>query len=148
MWNHPQNFSFLLQVSLCSPICSSLLWMSTSSLSDHHHYLIIIIILRGPGEQFKQTGNCECSLSGQRGRCCWSSLYRQVLITWWWQALRWWWQKLKRTYLMIYDHYSYRGFPLPSYTWYKVNPVTGAQEELSAAPTLFPRHTVACFAWL
>ena len=37
---------------------------------------------------------------------------------------------------------NHRGFPLPSYTWYKVNPVTGAQEELSAAPTLFPRHTV------
>ena len=35
-----------------------------------------------------------------------------------------------------------RGFPLPEYTWYKINPVTGMQEQLSATPTIFPRHTV------
>ena len=35
-----------------------------------------------------------------------------------------------------------RGQPLPSYTWFKVNPVTGAQEPLSASPSLFPRHSV------
>ena len=35
-----------------------------------------------------------------------------------------------------------RGRPLPSYTWFKVNPVTGAQEPLSASPSLFPRHSV------
>jgi len=35
-----------------------------------------------------------------------------------------------------------RGFPLPEYTWYKINPLTGAQEQLSATPTIFPRHTV------
>ena len=35
-----------------------------------------------------------------------------------------------------------RGSPLPSYTWYKINPLTGAQELLTASPSLFPRHTV------
>ena len=45
--------------------------------------------------------------------------------------------------MQTFFYNDYRGFPLPSYTWYKVNPVTGAQEELSAAPTLFPRHTVS-----
>ena len=45
------------------------------------------------------------------------------------------------------NDFDHRGFPLPSYTWYKVNPVTGAQEELSAAPTLFPRHTVIIRIW-
>ena len=35
-----------------------------------------------------------------------------------------------------------QGFPLPTYTWYKVNSVTGNQEELSATPSIFPRHTV------
>ena len=35
-----------------------------------------------------------------------------------------------------------RGSPLPSYTWYKVNPVTGVQEMLTVSPSLFPRHSV------
>ena len=35
-----------------------------------------------------------------------------------------------------------RGSPLPDYTWYKINPLTGAQEILTASPSLFPRHTV------
>ena len=35
-----------------------------------------------------------------------------------------------------------RGHPIPEYSWYKVHPVSGAQRQLSASPTLFPRHTV------
>ena len=35
-----------------------------------------------------------------------------------------------------------RGSPLPDYTWYKINPVTGGQEIVTASPSLFPRHTV------
>ena len=35
-----------------------------------------------------------------------------------------------------------RGSPLPSYTWYRLHPVTGAQEVVTASPSLFPRHTV------